>query len=121
MVKNIIIGALVVLIAAAGAWYYVSNVAHTPIGKVVENPRAYDGKDITISGQVTDRASLLFVKYFQLKDNTGEITVVTNRVLPSVGAKVRVKGHVEQAFAMGDKQMLVFVEGSGEKKKDNEQ
>jgi hypothetical protein len=110
MLKNIIIGVLVVIIVAGGAWYYVNNIAHTPIGKILENPRDYDGKDLTISGEVTDRVSLLFVKYFQLKDNTGEITVVTKRSLPAIGSKVRVKGHVEEAFAIGDQQMLVFME-----------
>lgn len=31
-------------------------------------------------------------KYYKLKDGTGEIAVTSGRILPQVGAKVRVKG-----------------------------
>jgi hypothetical protein len=70
-----------------------------PIGKALENPRAYDGHSITLAGTVTGRQSLFAVKYFSLKDNTGEIRVVTNRTLPNVGSHTEVHGRVQQAFA----------------------
>jgi uncharacterized protein YjbJ (UPF0337 family) len=117
MIKNIIIGALIVVILGGGAWYYLTQVDHTPIEKILKNPRAYEGKAITIAGEVTDRTSLVIVKFFKLKDKTGEITVITKRSLPAVGAKERVKGKVQEAFAIGDQQMLVFVEESEEKDK----
>jgi aspartyl/asparaginyl-tRNA synthetase len=115
MIKNIIIGVLIAVILGGGAWYYFIQVDHTPIEKILKNPRAYDGKEITIAGEVTDRTSLLFVKFFKLKDKTGEITVTTKKSLPAVGAKERVKGKVEEAFTIGDQQLLVFVENEGEK------
>ena len=65
---------------------------------------------MTIAGEVTDRASLLVVKYFRVKDKTGEIVVVTGKPLPSVGSKVRVHGEIKEAFSIGTEQMLVFVE-----------
>lgn len=110
MIKNIIIGILLAVILGGGAWYYFTQVDHTPIGNIVKDPRAYDGRVITIAGEVTERTSLVFVKFFKLKDNTGEITVITKRSLPVVGAKERVKGKIEEAFTIGDQQMLVFVE-----------
>ncbi len=110
MLKNIIIGVSIAIILGGGAWYYFAQVEHTPIEKVLKNPRAYDGKVITIAGEVTDRTSLMFVKFFKLKDKTGEITVITKRSLPNVGAKERVKGKVEEAFSIGDQQTRVFVE-----------
>ncbi len=85
----------------------------TPIGKIIENPRDFDGKSIAISGEVTEIFSLLVIKYFVVKDKTGEIIVVTERPLPKQGTKIKVKGTVEEAFSIGDKQLIVIVEGKG--------
>ncbi|MDA8083097.1 MAG: hypothetical protein M0024_05520 [Nitrospiraceae bacterium] len=112
MIRKIIIGVLLAAVLVGGGVYFFTQVDHTPIGKILKNPREYDGKVITIAGDVTDSTSLLVVKFFKLKDKTGEITVITKRSLPNVGAKERVKGHVEEAFSIGDQQMLVFVEGT---------
>lgn len=82
----------------------------TPINKIIENPRDYNGKQVAISGKVTEIFSLILVKYFVVHDNTGEIVVVTDRPLPQKGVKIRVKGTVEEAFSIGDKQLIVIVE-----------
>jgi hypothetical protein len=59
---------------------------------------------------VTSKVNLLVVKYFQLRDHSGEITVVTSAALPDEGKKVRVKGRVDQAFAIGSSRVVVIVE-----------
>jgi cytochrome c-type biogenesis protein CcmE len=87
----------------------------TPINKILENPRDYDGRPVTISGEVTEAVSLVFIKYFVVKDETGQITVITKRPLPREGSKVIVEGTVQDAFSVGDKQVIVIVEE--EKKK----
>jgi hypothetical protein len=53
---------------------------------------------------------------FYLKDKTVELVVVTDRALPVVGSKIRVKGRIEEAFSIGNQQMLVFVEETQAKK-----
>jgi hypothetical protein len=110
MVRKIIVAIVVFAVVNIGIWYYVENLSHTPIGEILANPRNYDEKITTISGEVTDRTSLFIVKYFVLKDKTGEITVVTERPLPVIGSKVRVRGKVKESFALGNEQKLVFVE-----------
>jgi hypothetical protein len=50
---------------------------------------------------VTEKSSLLVVKSFVLKDKTGEIRVITDRVLPNVGDKVVVHGRLEERFLLG--------------------
>lgn len=117
MIKKRIIFFGIVVIIAVAVWYYFGQVASTPIGNILKNPRDYARKTLTISGQVTDRMSLLLVKYFRIKDDTGEIIVISERPLPAVGEKVRVKGRVEEAFSLLDKQVLVFVEEPQEKGK----
>jgi uncharacterized protein YdeI (BOF family) len=82
----------------------------TPIANLLSSPRDYDGKRLTLSGKVVEKNSLLFTKYFVLRDRTGEIHVVTDRVLPNVGATVRVQGHLKEVFSFGQASALVFVE-----------
>jgi hypothetical protein len=84
----------------------------TPIGKILENPRDYADKTVTISGEVTQVFSLLIIKYFTVKDNTGEIVVITEKTLPKPGSKMKVKGTVKEAFSLGDKSVVVIIEKS---------
>ncbi len=109
-IMKAVIGLLIVLLVGAGAYFYFTRVAHTPIGNILKDPREYDGKSLTIAGEVLDRTSLFVVKYFRVKDKTGEIVVISRRPLPSVGSKVRVTGRVQEAFSVGSEQMLVFIE-----------
>jgi hypothetical protein len=104
------VGTLIGLFLLGGAWYYYTRVAYTPIGDLKANPRAYEGKSITIEGEVTGRTSLILIKGYTLKDRTGEIQVVTKRVLPEAGSRVRIQGKIEESFKFGALQMLVFVE-----------
>ncbi len=87
-----------------------SSLFSTPIGKIVENPRDYADKAVTISGEVTQVFSLLIIKYFTVKDSTGEIVVITEKPLPKPGAKMKVKGTVREAFSLGDKSVVVIIE-----------
>jgi hypothetical protein len=84
----------------------------TPIGKILENPRDYEDKTVTISGEVTEVFSLLIIKYFTVKDDTGEIVVITEKPLPKPGTKMKVKGTVREAFSLGDKSVVVIIEKS---------
>lgn len=87
-----------------------NSLLATPIKKVLENPRDYSSKPVRISGEVKEVFSLVVVKYFVVKDKTGEIAVVTKRPLPAEGTKITVKGTVHEAFSIGDKQLIVIVE-----------
>ena len=111
MFKKVIGVILVVIIVAAGFWYYKTNIEGiTFIGKIVKDPKVYQGKMITIKGTVTERVQFMVMKYFKLKDRTGEIMVITENQLPSIGDKITVKGMVHDAFSLGGEQLLVFIE-----------
>jgi len=87
----------------------------TSIGKIIQNPRDYGGKRVTISGEVTEIFSFFVVKCFMVRDSTGELTVVTTKPLPRKGGKIKISGTVEEAFSLGDKQLLVLVEDEPKK------
>lgn len=109
MFKKVTILILIVIILAAGYWYYKTNIQGiTLIGKILRNPQAYEGKILNLKGKVTEKVSFMTIKYFKLKDRTGEIMVITESALPPVGKKITVKGTVDSAFSIGGEQMLVF-------------
>lgn len=107
-------GTAVIILSLSLLLIGCNSILATPIHKIIENPRDYSGKSVTISGEVTEVFSLVFVKYFVLKDKTGEITVITKRPLPREGIKTTVKGSVQEAFSLGDKQLIVIVENGEE-------
>jgi aspartyl/asparaginyl-tRNA synthetase len=88
------------------------GIGTTKIGDISGHPRDYAGKEVTVSGEVTETFSLFVVRYFILRDATGEITVVTDRPLPAKGEKIKVKGVVKEAVSIGTKTSLVLVEGT---------
>jgi hypothetical protein len=51
----------------------------TPVGDLLKAPGTYDGKPVKVVGQVTSVVKLPFVaaRFFTLKDDTGEIMIVT--------------------------------------------
>jgi hypothetical protein len=115
--KGIIIAVLIVIAIGAGVWYYFSQVHTTNIGKIFSNPTAYAGKEVAIEGEVTDRTALFGVlKFYKLKDKSGEIIVVTKKSLPEIRSNMGAKGRIDDAFPLGDQKLMVFVENSTERK-----
>lgn len=99
-----------VLVACKGAF-------STPIKKIIDNPRDFAEKNVTVSGEVKEVFGFFFMKYFVLNDGTAEIVVVTKRPLPKKGTRVRIKGKVHEMFALGETESLVIVETDDEKPK----
>lgn len=87
-----------------------STLFPTRINRILTNPRNYADKRVTISGTVTDTFSFVVVKYFTVRDDTGEMTVVSQRPLPEKGSTVKVTGTVQEAFSLGDQQLIVLIE-----------
>lgn len=82
----------------------------TPIKNIIDHPRDYADKSVTVQGEVKNVFSLIFIKYFTLDDGSGTITVVTERPLPQKGEKLKVKGTVKEGFSLGDQTMTLIVE-----------
>jgi hypothetical protein len=117
MAKKIAIIVLIVIVGGGGVWYYLNRIHHAPIENILGNPKAYEGKSITIEGEVTDRtAFFVFLKFFKVRDRTGEMTVAVTGSLPEVRSNVRVKGMIDDAFPIGDQKILVFRAESVEQK-----
>ncbi len=113
------LGLNLILVAGLGLFLAACSLGTIKIGKILDHPRDYDGKEVTVQGEVTDTYSFLILKNFKLKDNTGEITVVTTRILPKKGETIKVTGTVQESFTLGAEQSLVIVEKDPNQKKES--
>jgi hypothetical protein len=119
MSKKIIIAVSIVIVigAVAGIVYYFSQVHPTSIEKIVNNPGDYTGKELAIEGEITDQTAFFgTLKFYKIKDKTGDVIVITKKSLPEVKSSALVKGRIDDAFVLGDQKLVVFREESIEKK-----
>lgn len=112
--KKFLIGFFVICLL--GVTIVSCGIGATKIGDIVGHPRDFADKEVTISGEVTETFSLFVVKYFVVRDNSGEISVVTEKPLPVKGEKIKVKGTIKETFSFGTKTALVLVEASEKSK-----
>ncbi|MDD4053043.1 MAG: hypothetical protein PHR28_14250 [candidate division Zixibacteria bacterium] len=110
MLAKSLISVAVIVIIAGTAWYLFAQNSPTDIGKILENPWEYAEKDLTISGTVKQAVSVLVAQYFIVDDGSGEIPVITDKVLPKVGARVKVHGKIDTAFELLGVRLIVFIE-----------
>jgi len=77
---------------------------HPRIADLKYNPGKYQNRTVTVDGVVTSSWGLPLVpfKLYKLDDGSGEVTVIANNGrVPSKGARVRVKGRVEEFGTFG--------------------
>ena len=95
---------LLVLVGCAGV---------TPIGELLDNPARYDGKTVRVEGEVKESAGGLGLGAYQVRDNTGTITVVSETGgPPRSGSRIGVKGRFEALITLGSRSLAVLREES---------
>ncbi len=105
---------LAALVPVAGALFLLAGCAGiTPIGELLDNPAHYDGKTVRVEGEVKESAGGLGLGAYQVRDNTGTLTVVSEKGgPPRSGSKVGVKGRFEALITLGSKSLAVLREES---------
>jgi membrane protein implicated in regulation of membrane protease activity len=73
----------------------------TSVGRVTADPSRYLNRDVTISGVVVSSASVLGRGVYRVEDNTGSLWIVSTRGVPREGARVSVKGRIQDGFDIG--------------------
>ena len=97
-------GVLLVLAGCAGV---------TPIGELLDNPARYDGKTVRVEGEVKESAGGLGLGAYQVRDDTGTLTVVSEKGgPPRTGSKVGVRGRFEALITLGSRSLAVLREES---------
>jgi hypothetical protein len=102
------------LVSCAGVLLVLAGCAGvTPIGELLDNPARYDGKTVRVEGEVRESAGGLGLGAYQVKDDTGTLTVVSETGgPPRTGSKVGVKGRFEALITLGSKSLAVLREES---------
>ncbi len=95
--KNRFVSLLLVTVAllATGA------CASTRINDLLADPGRYRNRGVTLSGHVVDSYSVGNRGVYLIKDNTGELWVVSDNGVPRKTANVTVKGSVREGFNLG--------------------
>ena len=76
----------------------------TKVADLKYNPARYEDKTVSVEGVVTSSwgVPLMPYKLYKVDDGTGEVTVISqNGRSPSKGARVRVKGKVNELATFG--------------------
>jgi hypothetical protein len=74
----------------------VEKKAGLTIADILNNPAAYEGKEVILRGRATPGLAFEFVdeQPYLLSDGTGEIWVITRAMMPMQGAEITVRGEV---------------------------
>jgi hypothetical protein len=84
----------------------------TPIRDLLNDPSEYDGKTVRIEGKVRGSGGGLGVGAYEVEDDTGRLTVVSEDDPPRTGANVGVKGKFQALLSLGIKSLAVLREES---------
>lgn len=73
---------------------FLSSCGYTKIGRINADPSHYRNRTVKVEGNVVNSVGALSVGGYQVDDGTGKIYVISNRGVPSRGARVSVSGTV---------------------------
>ncbi|MBI4460123.1 MAG: hypothetical protein HY648_08705 [Acidobacteria bacterium] len=89
--KQKIVFRLIPLLMAA---VFSSACASVRIAQLKSDPSKYQNKTVRVDGRVTNSFGVLSTGFYEIEDDTGKIYVISNRGVPSQGARVSVEGNV---------------------------
>ena len=72
------------------------------VNQILADPSRYRNSDVTVSGRVEESFSFANRGVYRINDDTGQLWVVsTSSGVPRKGARVTVKGRIQEGFNMG--------------------
>ena len=81
------------------------------IGELLDDPTAYDGKQVRVQGEVSQTVGVPLVGgTYELSDGTGSLRVVSGGGVPRDGAEVSVLGTFRALFSLGAESLSVLQE-----------
>ena len=90
--------ARLILISSA---FVATGCASTTVNKILADPARYRDRDVRLSGSVVDSYSFANRGAYKIDDKTGQLWVVSDRGVPRRGARVKVKGTIQQGLSLG--------------------
>jgi hypothetical protein len=106
-IRNVVL-ALAAATTLAGCDYL--PFGYTPIREILAAPARFEGKEVKIHGNVRIVLKLLDIRAYTVRDDTGEITVVTNGPVPAEKSRVALRGTVRSPLIVGGAAVGLHVE-----------
>jgi hypothetical protein len=78
-----------------------TSCATKSIHNVLADPARYRDRQVQISGEVVDSYSVLGRGFYRVRDDSGQLWVMSDRGVPRDGARVKVKGTIREPFNLG--------------------
>lgn len=72
----------------------LTGCGSTRIGRILSDPARYQNRNVTVEGRVTNSVGAFVAGVYEVEDESGKIYVLSNRGVPSRGARVKVQGNV---------------------------
>ena len=85
---------------------------YTRIGEITAAPGQFEGKEVRLKGKARGTLQVLGLKAYTLRDDSGEIPVVTPGDLPAENSEIAIKGVVKSAIIVGGSSLGLRVEES---------
>lgn len=73
---------------------FVAGCGSTRIARILDDPARYHNRNVTVEGRVTQSIGAFIAGVYTVEDESGKIYVLSNRGVPSRGARVKVTGTV---------------------------
>jgi hypothetical protein len=83
---------------------------YTPIREITSAPGQFEGKEVKLKGRARGTLKFLGLKAYTLRDETGEVPVVTAGELPAENSEIVIKGVVKSAVIVGGSSLGLRVE-----------
>lgn len=101
------------LVPIAAAFVLAGCASTTPIGDLLRDASRYNGKTVRIKGEVTRSVGAVVAGAYQVKDDTGTLTVVSDKASPPPEkSRIGVKGVFESLVTLGTRSLAVLREES---------
>ena len=104
---------LILAMVLASAMLVLVGCEYKTINQIMAEPQRYANRDVGITGNVVRSFSVLGAGAYQVDDGTGKMWVVAKNNVPREGARVGVKGKIQDGFNLGGLVKLPEVVRSG--------
>jgi hypothetical protein len=104
---------LCLAVVLASAMLVLVGCEHKTINQIMAEPQRYANRDVGITGNVVRSYSVLGAGAYQVDDGTGKLWVVAKNNVPREGARVGVKGKIQDGFNLGGLVKLPEIVKSG--------
>ena len=100
----------ITLLVIAASLILAACPTRTSIERINRDPGRYVGREAAIAGHVTTSFGALGSGVFEVDDGSGRMWVFSERYgVPSNGARVGVRGRIEQGFSFGGRSFATIM------------